>query len=97
MFQNIKEPIAKKVPKELVAHGDVRIDNYYWLNERDNPEVIAYLEAENAYYEACTAHTKDFQEQLFQEMKARIKEDDVSVPYFYNGYWYITRFEIGKD
>lgn len=97
MSQTIIEPKAKIIPKELVAHGDVRIDDYYWLNERENPEVVAYLEEENAYYQASTAHTKAFQEQLFEEMKSRIKEDDSSVPYFYNGYWYITRFEIGKD
>ena len=97
MSQTIIEPKAKIIPKELVAHGDVRIDDYYWLNERENSEVVAYLEEENAYYQASTAHTKVFQEQLFEEMKSRIKEDDSSVPYFYNGYWYITRFEIGKD
>jgi len=97
MNHNIKEPVAKVIPKRLEKHGDVRIDNYYWLNERENKEVIDYLEQENNYYEVLTAHTKDFQKELFQEMKARIKEDDVSVPYFNNGYWYLTRFETGKD
>lgn len=97
MNQNIKEPIAKIIPKELVKHNDVRIDNYYWLNERENNEVISYLEEENTYYNDMTAHTKDFQKNLFEEMKARIKEDDTSVPYFNNGYWYLTRFEKGKD
>ena len=97
MNQNIKEPIAKIIPKELVKHNDVRIDNYYWLNERENKEVIAYLEEENSYYNEMTAHTKDFQKDLFEEMKARVKEDDTSVPYFNNGYWYLTRFEKGKD
>lgn len=97
MSQTIIEPKAKIIPKELVAHGDVRIDDYYWLNERENPEVVAYLEEENAFYQASTAHTKELQEKLFEEMKSRIKEDDASVPYFYNGYWYITRYEIGKD
>lgn len=90
-------PVAKVIPKELVKHNHVRIDPYYWLNERENPEVIAYLNQENAYYEQQTAHTKAFQESLFEEMKARIKEDDESVPYFYNGYYYITRFEKGQD
>ncbi|WP_372474000.1 S9 family peptidase [Capnocytophaga sp. ARDL2] len=90
------EPKAKQIPFEMHHHGDLRVDNYYWLNQRENPEVIAYLEEENAYYKQQTAHTKDFQETLFQEIKARIKEDDESVPYFYNGYWYITRFETGK-
>ena len=94
---NIQPPIANKHPKELEKHGDVRIDDYYWLNERENPEVIAYLKAENDYYAKMTAHTKDFQEQLYQEMKGRIKEDDASVPYKLNGYYYITRFETGKE
>ncbi|WKW46795.1 S9 family peptidase [Myroides sp. JBRI-B21084] len=97
MNNTIKEPIAKIIPTKLEKHGDVRIDNYYWLNERDNNDVIAYLDEENAYYNQMTAHTKDFQKDLFEEMKNRIKEDDTSVPYFNNGYWYITRFEKGKD
>ncbi|WP_297333060.1 S9 family peptidase [Flavobacterium sp.] len=90
-------PKAAVKSKKLEKHGDVRTDNYYWLNERENPEVISYLEAENEYYEKMTAHTKKFREDLFEEMKARIKEDDSSVPYFYNGYYYITRYEKGKD
>ncbi len=97
MNQSIKEPVAKIVPEILEKHGDVRIDNYYWLNERENKEVIDYLEQENNYYKTLTSHTEDFQKKLFQEMKARIKEDDASVPYFNNGYWYLTRFETGKD
>ena len=97
MSEEIKEPIAQIQPKELIKHNDTRIDNYYWMNERSNPEVIAYLNAENEFYEKSTRHTKDFQTHLFEEMKARIKEDDSSVPYFYNGYYYITRFEKGKD
>ena len=67
------------------------------MNERENPEVIDYLNKENEYYNKMTAHTKDFQKELFEEMKGRIKEDDESVPYLYNGYYYITRFETGKD
>lgn len=90
-------PKAKKIAKKLEIHGDVRIDNYYWLNDRENPEVIAYLNSENAYYEAKTAHTKQFQEDLFQEMKSRIKEEDESVPYKKNNYYYITRFEKGSQ
>ncbi|MGB3142515.1 MAG: S9 family peptidase [Maribacter sp.] len=93
----ILPPIAKKIPKELSIHNDVRLDNYYWLNEKENQEVIAYLEAENNYYNALTSHTKEFQEKLFQEMKGRIKEDDSSVPYKQNGYWYSTRYEIGGE
>jgi len=97
MSKNIQPPIAKKIAKTLEKHGDKRNDDYFWLNDRENAEVIDYLNKENEYYEQMTAHTKEFQKQLFEEMKARIKEDDSSVPYFFNGYWYITRFETGKD
>lgn len=97
MSDKIVPPVAKIVPKTLEKHGDKRIDNYYWLNERENPEVIDYLNQENEYYQKSTAHTKPFQVELFLEMKSRIKEDDSSVPYLYNGYYYITRFEKGKD
>lgn len=90
-------PIAPKKTKELEKHGDLRLDDYYWLNDRENPEVIDYLNQENTYYESLTKHTKDFQLNLFEEMKGRIKEDDSSVPYRSNGYWYKTRFEIGKE
>ncbi|MFN7118139.1 MAG: S9 family peptidase, partial [Saprospiraceae bacterium] len=90
-------PTAKKVAKELSIHGDNRIDNYYWLNERENPDVIAYLESENAYKDKMLEHTKAFQEKLFEEMKGRIKEDDQSVPYKDNGYFYITRYEQGSE
>ena len=90
-------PVAKKVPTELEKHGDVRVDDYYWLNDPENPEVIDYLNRENDYNDKLTAHTKDFQNSLFEEMKSRIKEDDSSVPYFDNQYWYYTRFETGKQ
>jgi len=95
--KNNVPPIAKQIPKELVAHNDVRIDKYFWLNDRENPEVINYLEQENAYCDRMLKHTEQFQKDLFEEMKARIKEDDESVPYKYNGYWYIVKFEIGKN
>lgn len=93
----VKTPVAEKIPKELKIHDDVRIDNYYWLNDKENPKVIDYLNAENKYYDTLTAHTKKFQEDLFEEMKSRIKEDDESVPYKKNGYFYITRYETGKQ
>ena len=95
--QSIKQLIAAQKPKELVKHGDVRIDNYYWLNQRENPEVIHYLEAENSYYHQLTAHTEAFQKALYTEMKARIKEDDESVPYKKNGYYYLTKFVKGGE
>ena len=90
-------PSAKKIPHPITNHGNKRVDDYYWLNDRENPEVIDYLNKENEYYQKETAHTEKFQKQLFDEMKSRIKEDDQSVPYLYNGYYYITRFETGKD
>ncbi|MEM9144429.1 MAG: S9 family peptidase, partial [Bacteroidota bacterium] len=94
---NIKAPVAQKVPKELKAHDDIRIDNYYWLNERDNETVLNHLRAEKAYYDSITAHTTALQEDLFQEMKSRLKQEDSSVPYHSNGYWYVRRFETGKE
>ncbi len=97
MPEKLQPPVAKIIPKSMEKFADVRIDNYYWLNDRENPEVIDYLNQENDYYQKMTAHTKDFQKELFEEMKGRIKEDDESVPYLYNGYYYITRFETGKN
>lgn len=97
MSVNPEAPKAKIIPKKLKKHNEIRIDNYFWLNDREKPEVIDYLNQENTYYESMTAHTKDFQKELFEEMKGRIKEDDQSVPYLYNGYYYITRFEKGQD
>ena len=93
----ISPPKATKTPKKLVSHDDVRIDDYYWLNNPEDPKVIDYLNAENDYYNQMTTHTKKFKEALFEEMRARIKEDDESVPYKLNGYYYITRFEKGQD
>lgn len=97
MNESIQAPVAKKIAHELTAHQHTRVDNYFWLNDRENEEVLAYLNEEKAYYQTATQHTKPLQEDLFHEMKNRIKEDDSSVPYFYNGYYYITRFEQGKD
>jgi oligopeptidase B len=94
---NLPVPTVKAVPKELSIHGDTRIDEFYWLNERENPEVIAYLNSENAYREQMTTHTKAFRDKLFEEIKGRIKQDDESVPYKDNGYFYLTRYETGKE
>jgi len=90
-------PVAPRVPFQLEEHGNLRVDDYYWLNQRENPDVIAYLDAENAWTEAQMAHTKDLQEELFEEIKGRIKQTDESVPYLRDGYWYYTRYEEGKD
>jgi oligopeptidase B len=74
-----------------------RIDNYYWLRERENPSVIEYLNRENDYYKKMTLHTKDFQDKLFHEIKNKIKQEDQSVPYFLNGYWYVTKYKENLD
>lgn len=99
MYQkmDIVAPVATKIPKELTIHGDTRTDNYYWLNERENPEVISFLNAENTYKDEMMSHTKDFQDKLFEEMKGRIKEDDQSVPYKDNGYFYLTSYKEGQE
>lgn len=93
----LTEPKAKKIPHRLEIHGDTRIDNYYWLNDRENPEVIAYLNAENAYREHIMKGTEDLQQKLFDEMVGRIKKDDSSVPYKVDGWYYYTRFEGDKE
>lgn len=90
-------PKAKKIHKSLEIHGDTRIDPYFWLNERENPEVIQYLEGENAYCDFVMKDTEELQEALFQEMKARYKEDDESLPYYFNKYWYVVKYQKGKE
>lgn len=92
MEQNNFPPKAKQVPKILTAHGQKRTDQYYWMNDRENPAVINYLKEENAYYEKMTEKTQSFQKDLFEEMKSRIKLDDESVPFKRRGYWYYVRF-----
>ena len=92
-----KPPIAKIVPKADTLFGDVRVDNYFWLREKENPEVIAYLEAENAYTDAIMKHTEKLQEKLYEEMKARIKETDVDVPEKIDDYYYYSRSEEGQQ
>lgn len=106
--KEIKAPSPRMEPKEMTMHGDVRVDNYYWMRLSDeqknakNPdahtqEVLDYLHAENSYREATMAHTVNFQEDLFDEIVGRIKQTDLSVPYKKNGYYYITRYEEGKE
>ncbi|MBD3221660.1 prolyl oligopeptidase family serine peptidase [bacterium] len=90
-------PMAPKVPETLVAHGHERVDEYYWLRERENPDVIAYLAAENAYAEAMLAPTAALQETLFDEIVGRIEQDDASVPVLDRGYWYYTRYVEGGE
>jgi oligopeptidase B len=92
-----KPPVAKKTPKTMQIHGDTRVDNYFWLREKSNPEVIGYLNAENAYAEAVTKRTEPFQEALYKEMVARIKETDLDVPHRIGEWWYYSKTEKGKQ
>ena len=96
-MKDITPPNLKKIPKSLIKFNDKRIDNYYWLRERENPSVIEYLNRENDYYKKMTLHTKDFQDKLFHEIKNKIKQEDQSVPYFLNGYWYVTKYKENLD
>ncbi|MCD4679471.1 MAG: S9 family peptidase [Bacteroidales bacterium] len=93
----MKAPQAEMIKKELSIHGDTRIDNYYWLNDRENPKVIEYLEAENSYRESLMSHTVKLKEKLYDEIIGRIKQSDLSVPYKLNGYFYYTRYEEGME
>jgi oligopeptidase B len=90
-------PMPERKPARLELHGDVRIDNYFWLKERENPDVIAYLDAENAYTEKVMAPMQGMQELLFDEIKSRIKEDDESAPYKRGDYFYYYRFVEGSE
>jgi len=83
--------------EKKTIHGHTRKDNYFWLNDRENPQVIDYLEKENEYYQEFMKPYQEFEKNLFQELKSRIKEDDASVPYFLNGYWYQVQYKEGKD
>ncbi len=93
----LQAPVAAQKPYAMTLHGDTRIDHYYWLNEAENPDVIAYLEAENAYLEAVMQPTQALQEELYQEMKGRMKEKDESVPYKDGHYYYYSRYEEGGE
>ena len=93
----IQPPAAKIVPKTITEHGDVRVDNYFWLRQRDDPDTLPYLEDENRYTEAMMAHTVPMQSKLYQEMLGRIKQTDLSVPVPRDGYFYYSRTEEGKQ
>jgi len=90
-------PVAKKAPKTTEINGQKLVDNYYWLRDKQNPEVKAYLEAENAYTDAVMKPTEGLQKKLYDEMLSRIKETDVEVPYKDGGYFYYSRTEVGKQ
>ncbi len=88
-------PVARIEPRVDIVHGETRIDDYFWLRDRNNPEVLDYLNAENRYTRAVMQHTEDLQELLFQEMRGRIKETDLSVPERVDDYFYYSRTETG--
>jgi oligopeptidase B len=90
-------PTAPRRPKEILIHGERYCDDYAWLRDREDPEVLAYLSAENAYAETVLGPTQELQETLYREMLGRIKQTDVGVPYRYRGWWYYTRTEEGKQ
>ena len=94
---SISPPLARREPLETILHGDRRVDHYAWLRQKDNPEVIAYLEAENTYTDAILRPTEAFQESLYQEMVGRILQTDLSVPYRLRGYLYFMCTEQGKQ
>jgi len=89
--------MVKKIPTKLEAQGHARMDDYYWLRERDNPEVIQYLNDENEYAAKEMAHARGFEEKLFEEIKGRFKQTDMSVPYRLDDYFYYRRYEEGKE
>ncbi len=93
------EPRAEKRPHEITTHGHTRIDEYYWLRDdtRSDPEMLAYIEAENAWTDHVLSHTKNLQADLYKEMTSRLDPDDSSVPYEDDGYWYYERYEAGKE
>jgi len=90
-------PMAEKIKKELTIHNHTRVDNYYWLNQRDNPKVIDYLNAENQYLKAVMKHTEPLQEKLYNEMAGRLKPNDATTPFKDNGYYYYKRFNLGQE
>lgn len=93
----IEQPMAKRSPRKLETHGHVRTDDYYWLNQRSDPEVIDYLESENRHTQAVMAPTEQLQHALFEEITNRIKQDDMTAPYKLRDYYYYTRYEQGKQ
>ena len=95
--QNSHPPQAKRIPHKMEKHGDVRIDDYYWLRDQENPEVLEYLKAENEFADRVMAHTKPLEETLFQEIKGRIKPTDLSVPFKMGDYFYYIRYEPDRE
>lgn len=97
MTSEMTPPVAKKVPSERTHHGDTFVDPYEWMRDKDNPDVIAHIEAENAYTQARTAHLDGLRDDIFNEIKTRTKESDMSVPVRRGNFWMLTRTFEGKD
>lgn len=96
-INTLKPPVAEQRDTSMTIHGDTRVDKYYWMNDRNDPKVIAYLTAENEYLDTIMAPHKELKKKLYEEMRGRIMETDASVPYLKNGYYYYSRFETGKE
>src|SRR5436305_10661410 len=92
----LKPPVAKQVPRITELHGDKLVDNYYWLRQKKDPEVLKYLEAENAYTKAVMKPTEKLQAKLYKEFLSRIQQTDLTVPVRRGNYWYYSRTEQGK-
>jgi oligopeptidase B len=97
LHAQLKAPAAKKVSKVFIEHGKQRTDDYYWLSDKNDSNVISHLKAENAYTDASLKHTEPLQKKLYDELVARIPQKDESLPFKENGYWYYSRFEEGKQ
>ncbi|WP_044220230.1 S9 family peptidase [Chitinophaga pinensis] len=96
-IKTIKPPVAEQRDTTMTIHGDARVDKYYWMNDRNDPEVISYLTAENNYLDTIMEPHKELRKKLYEEMRGRIMETDASVPYLKNGYYYYSRYETGKE
>ncbi|MBC7428201.1 MAG: S9 family peptidase, partial [Bacteriovorax sp.] len=94
---NAAEPIAEKIPTKLKKHGDVRVDNYFWMKDKKNEKVLNYLKAENTYREEILGGTKDLQDKLYKEMRSRVKEEDTTVPYKEGDYLYYNKILAGQE
>ena len=94
---SITAPVAEKRPHSLELHGDVRVDDYYWLRDRTNPEVLSYLEAENTYTDQIMAATQALQDELYEELKNRVQPDESTAPALDNGFYYYKRYEDGLE
>lgn len=95
--ETLRTPVAKIVPKTMEVHGDSRVDNYFWLRDRNDPDTIRYLEEENAFLKATLKHTEALQSQIYDEILSHIKQTDLTVPTKRDNYFYYLRTEEGKQ